>query len=254
MRINVASGEPPIATTTGQTPYHKYMHTIPEQIRAVCFDAVGTLLFPSPPAHLIYAQLGANYGSWLTAEVIRERFAQAFAREETKDQQAGWQTSEPREVQRWQKIVSTVLADVSEPERCFQELYSHFAMPSAWKLAQHTEEVLRDLEAQGYTLVMASNYDHRLHSVVAGFPALKPLSHLFISSEIGWRKPAAEFFAAICQKLELPPQQILFIGDDLVNDYQGATNAGLSALLYSPGGQGSVPAYFLTDFRRLLQK
>ena len=45
------------------------------------------------------------------------------------------------------------------------------------------------------------------------------------------RKPAPEFFAAVCRHTGCQPNRILFIGDDFVNDYEGAHTAGLQASL-----------------------
>jgi putative hydrolase of the HAD superfamily len=87
---------------------------------------------------------------------------------------------------------------------------------------------------------MASNYDARLRSVAAGLPELRPLRHLVISSEVGWRKPAPEFFAALCERTGLAPGAILFVGDDPANDYDGATAAGLRAVLVGEEGIGRL--------------
>jgi len=84
---------------------------------------------------------------------------------------------------------------------------------------------------------MASNFDRRLRSVVAGVPALAPLQHLIISSEVGWRKPAPQFFQALCRVIGLPPENILYVGDDPTNDYQGAVAAGLESILFDPHGE-----------------
>jgi putative hydrolase of the HAD superfamily len=67
--------------------------------------------------------------------------------------------------------------------------------------------------------------------VVAGLPALNPLSDLVISSEVGWRKPAPAFFDELMRRVEARASQILFVGDDLVNDYEGARAAGMEAIL-----------------------
>ena len=83
---------------------------------------------------------------------------------------------------------------------------------------------------------MASNYDQRLRSVAAGFPALQPLQ-LVISSEVGWRKPAPQFFAAMCRSVQAPADKVLHVGDDVGNDYDGAVTAGLQARLYDPHDQ-----------------
>jgi putative hydrolase of the HAD superfamily len=80
-------------------------------------------------------------------------------------------------------------------------------------------------------LGLASNFDARLRRVVAGIPALRPIKHLVISSEVGWKKPASGFFAALAARIALPPAEILFVGDDLANDYYGARSAGLQPVL-----------------------
>jgi putative hydrolase of the HAD superfamily len=206
-------------------------------IQAIIFDAIGTLLHPEPPAADVYAEVGRTLGSRYSAAAIVERFADAFAREEQADEKAGWHTSEARELRRWANIVARVLDDVSDPPRCFRLLYEHFARAESWRCEPAAGRLLAELARRGFRLGMASNYDHRLLSVVAGFAELQPVRHLIISAEVGWRKPALGFFTAICQALAAPPEKILYIGDDITNDYDGATAAGLAALLYDPQGQ-----------------
>jgi putative hydrolase of the HAD superfamily len=212
-------------------------------VRAIFFDAVGTLIHPDPPAPLVYRAAGRRFGSRLSAPDITRRFAAAFQHEEDLDRQRGLRTSEVRERERWRRIVAGVLDDVADGEACFQELYRQFSLPEAWRLEPDVAPVLEELARRGYTLGLASNYDHRLRSVVAGLPALRGLDHLVISSEVGWRKPAPEFFAALGRTAGYPPHQILYIGDDLGNDYEGARAAGLEALLFDPRDRhpGGVP-------------
>lgn len=204
---------------------------IPAEVQAIFFDAVGTLLFPDPSPATIYAEVGRRHGSRLTVNKIRDRFAAAFALEEAADLAAGLRTSEERERQRWRSIVAAVLDDVADPEACFRELYEHFARPAAWRVDPDAPDLLRRLRDQGYRLGVASNFDRRLREVVAGLPELAPLTWLVISSEIGWRKPSQEFFAAVCRTADATPQRILLVGDDPVNDVQGALAASIHALM-----------------------
>src|SRR5438105_3948472 len=97
------------------------------KVDAVFFDAVGTLIHPEPSAALAYAQIGQRHGSALSAELVRQRFAAAFAHEEAADLAAGLRTSEDRERRRWRTIVAAVLDDVADAEACFAALYEHFA-------------------------------------------------------------------------------------------------------------------------------
>ena len=70
-----------------------------------------------------------------------------------------------------------------------------------------------------------------------GLPELRPLAHLVISSEVGWRKPARAFFAAVVGAAGVAPGEVLHVGDDPVNDVEGARRAGLKALLFGPRGR-----------------
>jgi putative hydrolase of the HAD superfamily len=222
-------------------------------IKAVVFDAVGTLIHPEPPAAIVYAQIGRRFGSRLARADIASRFTEAFRREEAADGLTGLRTSEARERARWRAIVASVLDDVSDPEACFQELFAHFARPEAWRCRPEDGPTLRGLRRRGYVLGLASNYDRRLRSVAAGLAPLKPVEHLVISSEVGWRKPARPFFDAVCQAVGTGPGRVLFVGDDPANDYEGARAAGLQAVLLDPEAKGPMTADRVTSLRELLE-
>jgi HAD superfamily hydrolase (TIGR01549 family) len=102
--------------------------------------------------------------------------------------------------------------------------------------------VLATLAARGHGLGIASNFDCRLHGLVEKMTELRPITHLLISSEIGWRKPAPEFFAAMCRQAGSPPEHVLYVGDDPVNDYEGAKAAGVRVVMLDSGGRANAPA------------
>jgi putative hydrolase of the HAD superfamily len=212
----------------------------------VFFDAVGTLIHPDPPAAVVYAQAGRRHGSRLSEAEIARRFAVAFAREEALDRANRLQTSEEREVQRWRTIVAAVLDDVSDPGACFAELYEHFSRPQAWRCEAGTTDLLEALAERGYVLGLASNYDRRLRLVAEGMPELRSMRHLVISSEVGWRKPAAPFFAAAVAMVGLPAARVLFVGDDRANDFDGARAAGGRAVLFDPNNEEPTIAERIT--------
>jgi putative hydrolase of the HAD superfamily len=215
---------------------------IPPTVRAVFFDAVGTLIHPDPPAAEVYARVGRSFGSRLDGADIATRFSAAFARQEAIDRDRGWSTDEEREVARWRAIVGEVLGDVSDTEPCFDTLYRHFRRPEAWRCDPDAAATLAGLGARGYVLGVASNFDSRLEDVVAGLPPLQSLRHVVISSLVGWRKPAPPFFRRLGEVTGLGPEQTLYVGDDYGNDYLGARTAGLHVLLFDPRGREPVPA------------
>jgi len=100
--------------------------------------------------------------------------------------------------------------------------------------------VLAGLTNRGIAVGVASNFDARLVALLDGIPVLAPLrGRCVVSSLVGWRKPAAEFFAALAAACGCEPGRILYVGDDLRNDIDGATAAGLRAVLYDPDGRST---------------
>jgi putative hydrolase of the HAD superfamily len=207
---------------------------LPGVVRAVFFDAVGTLIHPEPPAALVYAQVASRFGSVRTAAEIGPRFRAAFARQEARDAARGWRVDEAHERQRWREIVAEVLDDATDPDGCFETLWEHFSRPESWRCPPEAAATLAALAQRGYLLGLASNYDSRLHRVVAGRPELAAIEPVVISSEVGWRKPAGEFYAAVRQAAGLKIKEILYVGDNVANDYEGARAAGLWAILFDP--------------------
>jgi putative hydrolase of the HAD superfamily len=210
-------------------------------VRAVVFDAVGTLIFPNPAAPVVYTQVGSRYGSQLNAESIRPRFQKAFRAQDEIDRRREWRTSEERERARWRYIVANVLTDVVDPDACFHALFDHFSKPDAWRCDPSVSSILPGFAKNGLMLGLASNYDSRLRSVLAGKPDLAAIQMVCISSEIGWRKPSPKFFEAICHSAGVPPDNIVFVGDDFENDIEGALQAGLRPVWLRPENSLLIP-------------
>ncbi len=217
----------------------------------IAFDAVGTLIHPVPAAGDVYHQVAGRFGSRLAAEEVASRFKRAFRESEQGDlalpDEARLATSEAREYERWKEIVTRVLDDVHDVAGCFEELFAHFARPTSWRCFDDVPEVLADLQARGYRVAMASNFDRRLHAVCDGQPALAEIDVRIISSEVGCRKPGRGFFDALVAQTGCPANEVLMVGDDAANDVAGARQAGLHAVLINrrappgPGEIGTLP-------------
>jgi putative hydrolase of the HAD superfamily len=202
-------------------------------IRWVLFDAVGTLIYPDPPVAEVYHAAAREFGSRLTAHDLGPRFRTALASE-----QAGRPadpstlnrppTSEALERERWQRIVRQVIDDVEgEAQRLlFERLWQHFALPEHWRLFEDVKPTLSELAARDFRLGIASNFDGRLHSIIAGHRPLQNCQAVFVSSEVGFAKPDPRFFAAITAHLGVPPHQVLLVGDDPLTDISAGSNFG----------------------------
>ncbi|MNJ73661.1 putative HAD-hydrolase YfnB [compost metagenome] len=66
---------------------------------------------------------------------------------------------------------------------------------------------------------------------------------IVVSDEVGVRKPRKEIFEISLHELRLSSSEVLFIGDSLTDDYQGARNAGIDFCYYNRNGI-SVPSEY----------
>src|SRR5262245_31666351 len=121
---------------------------IDNTIRAVFFDAVGTLLIPRVPVSQTYAEFARRYGGEVDEVDVRSRFRDALARQEQRDSQDNWRTDEAREQARWRAIVAEVLP-IENCDTCFSDLWHYYSTPAAWMVNAEAGEVLADLATRG---------------------------------------------------------------------------------------------------------
>lgn len=218
-------------------------------VRAVVFDAVGTIMYPQPGVAAAYqAAIARHYGREISADVVALAVREALQSRSTADELT---TSEQQERDFWADLVRTLCPEGDGFEACFEDLFAHFAAADNWRCFPETGDVLTGLQERGLAVAIASNFDDRLNSVCAGLPAVASVPHRIVSSEVGYRKPAREFFAAVCETLQLEAEQILMVGDDPTNDVAGARQAGLQAVLIDRSGQRSG-SDVVSDLRQLL--
>jgi putative hydrolase of the HAD superfamily len=104
-------------------------------------------------------------------------------------------------------------------------------------------ELLDRLAARFRLAVITNTHDAKLvprHLEAMG--AADSFEAVFTSVEFGFRKPHAAIFDHAVDTLGVSATECLYVGDDPVADYQGATAAGLRALLIDPHGDSGAPA------------
>ena len=194
-------------------------------IKAVFFDAVGTLLHPQPSAVEVYADCGRRFGVDLELDTVAHRFRQALSK--------SWGPETSEEVERgcWQNVVASVFPEVPDAGgELFESLWEHFSNPQSWRLAAGVADLWMDLRQLGIQLGIASNFDQRLQKVCAGCPPLNQCSLIFCSAQLGYAKPHVMFFEAIQSQIGFQPHELLMVGDDWEKDCRGAIQSGWQAV------------------------
>jgi putative hydrolase of the HAD superfamily len=204
----------------------------PLGVHVVVFDVVGTLIEPSPSVAVAYQQTAARHGLTLDADLIQQRFKAAWRRQEAIDAAAvpAFATSRDREAERWRAIVDDVFSGSAASAVIFADLWEHFGQVEAWQPLAHGSDLLRQAIDAGATVALASNFDERLLAIAERLEPLSWVPHVFASSEIGWRKPAPEFFQWVQRRLGCEPAEVLLVGDDPELDVAAARRAGWRSL------------------------
>jgi putative hydrolase of the HAD superfamily len=204
----------------------------PEGVDVVVFDVVGTLVEPSPSVAVAYQQAALRHGLTVDASIIQQRFKAAWRRQEAIDAASvpAFATSRGREAERWRAIVDDVFEGAAPAAAIFADLWEHFGRVEAWQPLAHGRDLVRLAIDAGVTVALASNFDERLLAIAERLEPLSWVPHVFASSEIGWRKPAPEFFRWVEQRLGCGPAEVLLVGDDPELDVAAARRAGWRSL------------------------
>ena len=212
-------------------------------IKAIFFDAAGTLIKPARRVGETYAVLAQKYGVEPSAAEITERFRLCFhsapplafpgtpaARIE--DLERAW----------WKELVRRVFEPWDGFQRFddyFAELFAYFAQPDAWDLYPEIAETLPVLERRGLVLSVISNFDSRLIGILQGLGAAHWFEHIFVSSRVGYAKPDRQIFHTALERHSLEAGDALHVGDSEEKDLLGANRAGLKGVLVERNGAGN---------------
>lgn len=216
---------------------------MPKTIKAILFDLDGTLRFSRPAGTQVFANRAAEIGLPISAaDRLRAARWEHYYWAQSPDLLQDVETWDEQEDAFWlnysrRQLAALGLADEKAAAHA-PELHTfmkdHYK-PEDWVPAA-TPQVLSRLREQGLALAVVSNrmkaYDEYLQE--------KGIGHFFAFSLaaglIGNWKPEPEIFHHALQKLEIRPEEALYIGDNYFADVVGARAAGLQPVLLDPQG------------------
>lgn len=205
-----------------------------KRIKAVTFDAAGTLMGVAEPVGESYARIAHSVGARLSAEDLdagfREVFPQmppmAFAPMDEASRlrcERGW----------WRTLVQRVVAHaggVGAFDEYFESLFAYYAGGSAWRAYPDAHGALSAARARGLTVAVVSNFDSRLPPILQALGFADLVNAVVYSTACGCAKPDAGIFQHALERLAVPAQHALHVGDNLDADYRGALAAGMTAV------------------------
>jgi putative hydrolase of the HAD superfamily len=217
-------------------------------IKAVFFDAAGTLFETREPVGETYARNARLFGVDSSAKAVEAAFRSAFRLAPPLAFGPGREAQELRRLERewWRSVVGKSFAGLgqfSDFEAYFNSLFEFFADPEHWVADPEAIPTLRTLRERGLVLGVISNFDYRLYRILDGLELSPWFDSITISSEAGYAKPSARLFETALERHRLAPDQALHVGDSEHLDRVGASAAGLTAVLINReiGSPANVP-------------
>lgn len=220
----------------------------PAPVRAVTFDATGTL-FHAPRLGELYREVFRRHGLEVEADagevdrVVRRVWQELACRTDGSTDRF---SSHPEGARGWWRRFAERVAEhlgVEPPSRfATAELYDRFARPDAWEPFDDAGPILARLREEGLALAVVANWDERLSEVLEGLGLLKPFQAVVCSAAVGYEKPDPRPFLAALARLEVSPEESAHVGDRQREDVEGAAALGMRAILLDrKGGTVSPP-------------
>jgi putative hydrolase of the HAD superfamily len=200
-------------------------------LKAIFFDAVGTLFYVTRTVGQHYALVGDEIGLKLDADILDRAFVSAWKRMPPREPIDGPRENDDKDW--WRELVDLVLDQAAprlgeaDRDNFFEIAYEHFAEAGVWELYPEVVDVLQELQPR-FQLAVISNFDGRLRFILEQLGVSKFFRYVFISSELGADKPHPEIYRRALKFIRLEPNEVLHAGDDPERDWKGATAAGLS--------------------------
>lgn len=207
-------------------------------MKMIFFDAAGTLIHPAEAVGEVYSRIGAKYGFLASPRQLDAGFRQALKTQGPMVALQG-ENSESGQQDWWYRLVAGVWGVDGKDLRFrsyFNELYSYYEKSDAWSVYDDVRPVLHSLREKGYRLGVISNFDSRLHKVLAGLDLTGFFESIVVSMEAGAAKPERRIFELAAEQSGIKPENAIHIGDRPDEDFQGALNAGLQAVLLDREG------------------
>ncbi|MBU6363755.1 MAG: HAD-IA family hydrolase [Acidobacteria bacterium] len=214
----------------------------PSSFDLVLLDAFGTLVAMDPPAPVLRAELAAaghHFDEQAVQRALDLEIAHYRARMHIGRDRAG--------LDGLRAECGQVLADALGPGAPPAPEATRMLVASLrFRLHDDALGAMDALEARGVRLGVVSNWDCALPDHLAALGVAHRFVVIAVSAPVGAAKPDPAIFLHATTRAGVDPRRVLHVGDRRVEDYQGARDAGLQALLLDRTGAAAGPDVITT--------
>jgi putative hydrolase of the HAD superfamily len=211
-------------------------------VRAVVFDLDGTLF-----DHVTSARLGLR--SWLLGAGVAltdELEAAWFQAEEVHHNSwrhglVSWEEQRRRRLRDFLPLLGWAPGSDDHLDRLFREGFLA-GYREAWTGFDDVDDGLTALGHLGFDFAILTNgTEQQQRDKLAHLGLLDRVGQIFTAEGLGVAKPNTRAFHAVCEALDLPADEVLYVGDDYPTDVVASRAAGLQAIHLDRNTRGSTP-------------
>lgn len=213
------------------------------------FDAFNTLYYPKTPVYDQYHEIASSeFGIVKLATLIKQDFPKIYSSLLAKYPNYGKVDGLESSDLWWKELIVELfgLDHYSKNPRSdalCERLIQHFNGSEAYAVFDDVIPVFKKLQENGVRLVVSSNSDPRVLSILSSLGLNEYLSNVFLSYELGHAKPKKLFYDAVVSNYhDLAPskgallESAWHIGDDYEKDFIGSIRSGWNGVLLDREG------------------
>ncbi len=156
----------------------------------------------------------------------------------------GETTRERLKIERFRKLIAALPSEKIKTDKAPEDIADFYlnALSEKCILFPESEELCRRLSEDFDLYIITNGTTSVQKRRFAKSPITKYIKKTFISDEMGYDKPAIEYFNIVFDDLGITDEnkhRVLLVGDSLSSDIKGGINAGLDTCWFNPKGKDS---------------
>ena len=217
------------------------------KIKAVLFDLGNTLVYQQP--HEPFQKILQANGVFKSMEEIREAFEKC-SREFDSEKYEELPSHEF--YVRWNMTILKYLGITRSVRRLAAEIDRQWFNFSEVYVYPEVKDSLRRLKQMGLKLgLVTGGYELDIEQILPRAGLAEFFAVCVGCDTVGKKKPSSEAFKHALKKLGVKPNEAIFVGDSLEDDYFGAKKVGMKAVLIQREGKPVAGVESITNLKEI---
>jgi putative hydrolase of the HAD superfamily len=206
-------------------------------VKAVFFDAGGTLIRPHPSVGEVYGDVAAALGHPVDPASFDALLPAVWTdyQQRARQEPLPLPTSDADDRAMW-RIVTRRIFDGIPPlrtmdfDRWFDGIYGAFSSSTCWRVYDEVHDVIVACRRRGCRCGIVSNWSTALMPILRDHGLDARMDFILVSAQEGCMKPDPEFYRRALDRAAVAPSEALHVGDTYRDDASGAAAVGIRGI------------------------